>query len=379
MNKSNLLIDYASPGNNSYGLVRLLAALAVIFSHAWIVVGGDVVMEPLEASTGYPIGAHAVHIFFILSGLMVTASFERSKTITAFIGARLLRIYPALIAVLVATIILGGLFYTSAAQSDYWSLGNVGTYFVRNMMLIGGGAALTGIFENNPIPHEINAPLWTLKYEVVCYISLVISLGLAHKLFPPEQRQKIILTIIGVILLAALVIRFNPPSYHDSNHFDHLVRMAFAFYLGCFAWIMRAKLVLSARITASLFLLAAFFTAFELPLKEQFQTIFVGYAVLWLGHFSTGKVQRFIDKQDYSYGVYIIGFPVQQSLIQFYGPMTTMENFMIAAALTLALAALSWNIVERPAMRLKKNFDPTLKAFLISFKKIRATALTRNG
>ena len=360
MAQPHLLIDYAEPGKNSYGIARLLAALAVIFSHATVIIGGADVHEPLEVLTGYPLGVHAVHLFFILSGLMVTASFERSTTIFAFIWARILRIYPAMIVVVISCIILGGLFYTSAEQSDYWSLENVGGYFTRGMLLIGGGAHMIGVFDNNPIPHEINAPLWTLKYEVVCYISLVISLGLAHKFFPPEKRQKIVLTIIGIILIAAVLIRFNPPLYDDSSHFDHLVRMAFAFYLGCLAWMLRARFVLSARIAAGLLVLAVIFTYFALPLKEQFQTIFVGYGVLWLGHFSTGKVQRFIDKQDYSYGVYIIGFPVQQSLVQFYPSMTAMENFMIATLITLALAALSWNIIERPALRLKKMFTPAL-------------------
>lgn len=361
MKQPHTLIDYASPGNNSYGLIRLLAALTVIFSHAWVVVGGDGVMEPLEVSTGYPIGAHAVHIFFILSGMMVTASFERSRTIMSFVWARILRIYPAMVAVVLATIILGGLFYTSAAQSDYWSIENVGRYFLRNMVLLGGGASMVGIFENTPISHEINGPLWTLKYEAVCYISLVMSLGVAYRFFPPEKRQKIILTIIGVILIAGIILRFNPSSYDESNHFDHLVRMGFAFYLGCLAWMLRQHIVLSARITGVLLVVAFLFTYFDVPLKEPVQVIFLGYAVLWLGHFSTGKAQRFIDVQDYSYGVYIIGFPVQQSLVHFYGPMTAMENFMVAAPITLMLAVLSWNIVERPAMRLKKTINGAVK------------------
>ena len=365
MSKSNLLIDYADPGKNSYGIIRLLAALAVIFSHAWIITGGVTVKEPLEVLTGYTLGAHAVHVFFILSGLMVTASFERSRNIYAFIWARILRIYPAMMVVVIGFMIIGGLFYTSAAQSDYWSFGNIGSYVLRNILLLGGGATLLGIFENTPLANGINSPLWTLKFEVVCYISLVITLGLAHKFFPPEQRQKIILIIIGMILITAALLHVTPPPYHDSNHLDHLIRMAFAFYLGSLAWTIRARFVLSAWIVLVLSVLVVLFTHFALPLREQIQIIFLAYGVLWLGHFSTGKLQSFIDKQDYSYGVYIIGYPVQQTLMFYYGSMTPMQNFLIAVPITLVLAALSWNLVERPAMKFKKIFNSGLKVGLL--------------
>ncbi|MEP3525029.1 MAG: acyltransferase [Hyphomicrobiales bacterium] len=365
MSKPILLIDYAEPGKNSYGIIRLLAALAVVFSHASIISGGVSIKEPLEVLTGYTLGAHAVHIFFVLSGLMVTASFERSRNIYAFVWARLLRIYPAMMTVVVVFIIIGGLFYTSAAQSDYWSSGNIGGYFLRNMLLLGGGATLLGIFENNPLANAINGPLWTLKFEVVCYISLVITLGLAQKFFPPEKRQKIILIITGMILATTLLLHVTPPAYHDSGHLDHLIRMAFAFYLGSLAWTLRARFVLSVWIVSGLSVLVVLFTHFALPLREQIQIIFLAYGVLWLGHFSGGKLQSFIDKQDYSYGVYIIGFPVQQTLMLYNESMTPTQNFLMAVPITLVLAALSWNLVERPAMKFKKIFNSGLKVGLL--------------
>lgn len=71
------IADISSAGNNSFGLVRLLAAIAVIISHGYLIVGGVDGIEPLETLTGYPLGAHAVHVFFTVSGLLVAASFDR--------------------------------------------------------------------------------------------------------------------------------------------------------------------------------------------------------------------------------------------------------------------------------------------------------------
>lgn len=357
MKQRNLLIDYANPGNNSYGFVRLIAALAVVLSHSSILSGGLSVKEPMEVSTGYPLGAHAVHVFFVLSGLMVTASFERSSSIYQFFWARLLRIYPALIFVSITITIIGGFFYTTASQSDYWSLSNTGEYLLRNMLLIGGGAGMIGVFENNPIPNEINTPLWTLKFEILCYISLIVSLGFVKVFSAPEMRYKISIIIVIFILAISVFLHIDPRPYHESTHFDHAIRMGFAFYLGCLAWLIRAHLVLSARIFGALLVIALVFNYFDLPLNEQTQIIFLGYSVIWLGHFNAGKAQRFINTQDYSYGVYIIGFPVQQALVHAYAPMTPLEVFCLAGPITLVLAALSWNMVERPALRLKKLFN----------------------
>ena len=71
--RANLPIShYLGKGENSFGLLRLLAACAVVISHAWTIVGGETVPEPLQTSTGFTLGWHAVNLFFSLSGLYLT-------------------------------------------------------------------------------------------------------------------------------------------------------------------------------------------------------------------------------------------------------------------------------------------------------------------
>ena len=76
--KSLSLSAFANKDANSYGVIRLAAAIAVIFTHAFGVVGGWEAAEPLAAATGWSLAAHAVHVFFVLSGFMVAASWERA-------------------------------------------------------------------------------------------------------------------------------------------------------------------------------------------------------------------------------------------------------------------------------------------------------------
>ncbi len=96
----------------------------------------------------------------------------------------------------------------------------------------------------------------------------------------------------------------------------------------------------------------------------NFTAVFFAYPLLWLGiHL---PLQRVGARNDYSYGVYIYAFPMQQLLVVWganrwgYWPYT-----LLCVAATAPLAVASWWIVERNALRLKE-------AHLISPTPVRA-------
>lgn len=348
--RSPRLVDHVSKNANSYNLLRLLAALSVVISHSFLVTGGESVAEPLEHSTGYPLGAHAVHLFFFLSGLMVSASFERSSSLTSFIMGRFLRIYPGLVAVTLFVMVFSGLLITTAPASSYWNIDSLGLYFVKNMYLAGAGAILPGVFETNAVPNEINAPLWTLKHEVICYALLAIVLTLAHRLLPKTGRERTLLGLCLLLTVAVAFINMNPPSYNDNSLLSHLSRFGFAFILGVTAWYARSLLPLSGGMAGLLFAGSAALVYFDLPFAMVSQIAALGYAALWIGHYQFGAITRATNAQDYSYGVYILGFPVQQSVFFLFATTSVLHNTAIAVPITLALAALSWNLIEHPAI-----------------------------
>src|SRR6478752_5590011 len=89
-------------GRNSFDSIRLLAALQVLIGHATYHLGvvhdsglGQVALRVLSAFPGVP-------IFFMISGFLVTASFERRPNLQDYFVSRFLRIYPALWACLAA-------------------------------------------------------------------------------------------------------------------------------------------------------------------------------------------------------------------------------------------------------------------------------------
>ena len=91
------LADRLDPAHNSFTLVRLALAVLVILSHSFVLATGNRVADPFTAWTGYSLGDHAVNVFFVLSGIVTTASLLRLRSTHRFLVARLLRVIPAVV------------------------------------------------------------------------------------------------------------------------------------------------------------------------------------------------------------------------------------------------------------------------------------------
>ena len=331
-------------GNNSFGLLRLIAAIAVVFSHSWSVTGGITFMEPLHDLTSFELGWHAVNLFFALSGLLISGSLDHSRSIIRFAYSRILRIFPALFVIVVLTLVIAYAF----ADTSKWQFTSVFEYLLRNFFLIGASATLPGVFEHNPIPGEINIPLWTLKYEVLAYISIA-SLSAVCWRFPNQLNIRI---VTFIILITCALTLFSFGSSQEYGKFEHAVRLTFAFYLGVAAWQWRDKIQARILYLLILSILNVGLLWFEVY-NAAFEILWVAYAGLWLGTHTFGWITRKTDMQDYSYGIYIIGYPVQQMVMAYTGFADPYFNFTVSMLFILFLAFCSWNIIEKPALRLK--------------------------
>ncbi len=328
--------DIAAPGHNSFGLVRLLAALAVIVSHGYVITGGIHATEPLEALTGYPLGAHAVHVFFTVSGLLVAASYDRSPGVARFALARMLRIYPALIMVSLATFFVAALFLSTATPFVIFASAG-GGFFAKILVALSGGAEIAGVFVNTPVPHGVNVPLWTLKYEVMCYISLALLMGLAHRFaaIKPIWISAVILAVAGTWMLRSV-------AYDDSHLIDHVARFSFAFWIGVLAWQTRARVPVGAGPLIMILALSAVSIALTLPVTLHLITLVSGYGALVASRFHYGALTDFTDENDLSYGAYIMAWPVQQTVVQMFPAISPLGNALAATLIVLPLAFLSW-------------------------------------
>jgi len=167
---------------NNLNAIRLLLALAVILSHSSpITLGIRARWDPLEwLIKGESCGWTSVNVFFLISGMLITASWLRSKSMSEYLLKRILRIYPAFI------IALGfsGLTIWAFCPEFRVSVGHGGSWLAMLVMdafsLTSGCLAKTywqGVFVHNPNPGYANESLWTIPKEFSCYL-LVPAMGM---------------------------------------------------------------------------------------------------------------------------------------------------------------------------------------------------------
>jgi peptidoglycan/LPS O-acetylase OafA/YrhL len=337
--------DVTHGRDNNIQLLRLVAAAAVMLFHSYVFTGriGD---DPLYRATGATnFSVLGVGSFFVLSGFLVTRSWLERPHLPAFAAARALRIYPALFVAVALTIVLAGSssavpwreFLSSPITIDYaWN--NALAWEIRYV--------LPGAFLSNPFPHGVNGSLWTLPVELRLYIAVAIA-GVAGVLVRVHR--------CAAVLAALLALFAWKPEWLPLQPNDDSVRdLALLFGLGALAYVARAKLPLSlAAFAAGVALYAANPGGFG---RGMAFTLTLAYGVLVLAYHPRIQWRRYNRVGDYSYGLYVYAFPIQQTIIARWPALSTGELFAWSVAATLAVAAISWHGLEKPALALKSRF-----------------------
>lgn len=359
--------EIMSPSDNSFGVLRFALASAVLISHSYLYAVGHPEAEPFFKYTCHSMGEHAVQGFFILSGLLVAQSFDRSSNLLDFALARLLRIFPALIVCVLFSALVVGPLVTTLPMTEYFSSAGLPVYILKTIALISASIPLPGVFESLPLSGMVNTSLWTLKYEVMCYIGLGLA-GLAG-LFVPRWRN---LSILLVAVFLMLVFIEEPVSDGKVYSMIENVRYFSVFFAtGVFAYLLRDKLVLSIWILLPLFV--AFYFARGTIVFEVVTALFLGYGALWASSYSFGPMRRFCNRFDLSFGIYIFAGPLQQMFLDFHPSMSPVTLAITTFIVAAPMALLSWVLIEHPALKARKP----LVQKLMQARAVAVSALTR--
>src|ERR1700726_3754901 len=162
---------------NNFDALRLIAALSVVFSHSFLIPDGSEAREPFVWLTGNQciLGLIGVFVFFVISGYLVTESWCRSPLPGRFLLRRTLRIYPGLVVnVALCALVLGPLI-TSLPLADYFHGQELSDFLTKTLSLNPGPLQLPGVlFAQNSVGLHINGSLWTLRYEAMMYLMIVV-------------------------------------------------------------------------------------------------------------------------------------------------------------------------------------------------------------
>lgn len=341
------------PDRNAIGVLRLVLAGLVIVSHACGLggFGADALWSFSRQTRDF--GDVGVDGFFVLSGFLITQSFRRSPNLVSFLWARCLRIFPGFWLCLAITS-LGIGFLAQHHQHDmgveYFLTRTNGpySYIAHNALFLSPRNAVLDSFSGNPVAWSFNNSLWTLPREFGCYL-LAALLGLAGA-FAGKHRLLVAAFVISWLLM---LITLCAPDLLEGAPAWRNVRLPVYFLAGCLArvwikpvwfnpWIVvmaGAALVIATRLGAYDWIAPVAFTLLLLNLAA------------WL----PGRgLERRIG--DYSYGLYLYGFPIQQLLVLWGIHTHGYALYLIATIIpTGVLACFSWHLVELPALSLKRR------------------------
>jgi peptidoglycan/LPS O-acetylase OafA/YrhL len=338
--------DLAHGRDNNFQLIRLFAAACVVLFHSFALTGRWT-HEPLwQVMPETNFGALGVKIFFVVSGFLVTQSWLARQSVAKFVAARALRIYPALIAATLLTVALAGI-SSPVAWAQFLSAPQTVDYAWRVALGWDVVYRLPGAFPTNPFPHDVNGSLWTLPIELRLYVVLLVAgfLGIL-------ARRGSWLVIV-VALVAVFAWR---PEWFPLSPNDQVVReLALLFALGSlgFAWRASIPVSLAGAIAAIAFVA---WNPGGLARGALFAPL-LAYVVLVLAYHPRVQWHGFNRAGDYSYGLYVYSFPLQQTLMQRFPSLEPGGLFACAMLLGLAVAALSWHALEAPALALKSRLD----------------------
>lgn len=338
------------PTANNLTLVRLVLASAVIWSHSiWRVTGADI-GDPTVALFGEPVSSFAVDGFFFLSGFLVYNSLLRRGSPWDFALARLARLWPGL-AVSVLLVVVAGFFVARLPLAQYLS-GDTAHFMLGNLSLAKGYYTLTGVMTDGK-PTNVNGSLWTIPWEVRCYILLFLA-----AIFGLSRPRRMVVIVLLPSLLFAIVAHLTAfqtlmggnPKVGALFLLLVLDRLWTMFALGIAALIFWPWLRLSWGV-ALLLLVALALSVRFFPIPHL-SSIVTGYCVLCAG-FRTGT--RSAAWPDYSYGMYIYAFPVMMAVSSLAPVHSYPLVALMTVAATLPFAILSWHFVEHPVLRLVRE------------------------
>lgn len=334
--------DGIGPGFDS---LRLWLAFSVLLIHSFAVAQHDQGLS-LRLWNGplRPLFLAIVPMFFGLSGFLVTGSAMRTRSMKAFLALRLLRLLPALsVEVTLSALILGplltvlplGLYFTDPLFFSYF--GNI----VGHVQFF-----LPGLFTTAPMAGVVNLSLWTIMPEYCC-CAFMLFLMASGALF---DRQK--MAIIAGIVLGILGVGNSLFDLAETDTMYGAPVLLMSFTMGIVAYQWRERIPVHGGVFAAA--AVALYGAWSFRGTAVLGLIPLTYCMAYLGVQPLPRLKLF-PQGDYSYGVYLYGFPIQQALVVLFPALKIWWALFSAAALVvLAIAMASWHFVERPALSLKR-------------------------
>jgi peptidoglycan/LPS O-acetylase OafA/YrhL len=325
-----------------FDYLRLGLSLAVLFWHSISAAYGGAAETPIWTGPLRSLPAAILPMFFALSGFLVAGSLLRTR-LYQFLGLRFLRIFPALGVEITLSALLLGPILTTLPLAAYFSAPEFRAYFLNAIGWI--HYTLPGVIDETGAPRIINGQLWTIPFELECYITLAVL-----ALVGLTQRPKLFAAAIVALAVVLTVLSYTTWPVDPTTRVPGRM-LVLCFLAGVALHLLRAVVPC----TNGMGLVAIVLTVVGLTYVPQTYAaaLPIAYLTVWLGLMRP----RAIPFGDLSYGIFLFHFPILQTVAHFWpGEREWWIMAAVALPLTTAFAACSWFLIERPLLNRKKAF-----------------------
>lgn len=324
---------------NSYDFVRFCAASAVLFSHHFVLSG---LPEPAVPGFDEDFGEVAVAVFFCLSGFLICRSLQRSPGWKRFAAARILRIFPTLALVLVASSAVTFWRYRNFPNTEAHVI-----YVVDNLLMFVKGVTfvIPGVFID-AASRDVNNPIWTLPYELWCYVALAL-------MFVFGARRSAILIVIAMLAVTTAWSLDSEIEDFDIGPLEssEIFRLGSYFLSGAFLAVVWPRIGRYAVAIGFAGLIGSFVVRDVLPMETALQSLALAACVIGLG--SSGVMAWFSKGGDASYGMYVFAWPVQQFVVLLVAPFWI--SLAVAFLITVGIGYAAWHAFEKRLLLIPKR------------------------
>ena len=331
--------NYWVQKKNNLDVIRFFLAASVIFGHSFQILfppDRQLEVDPTRHFTKGQmyIGDFAVDMFFVISGYLILMSWERHPKAFDFVKNRFLRIFPGYLVAFLLSVLVFGAFGANSISDYFHSAAAFGTlHWLREVCLIHPPLALDTFLSSN-LPTNINAPMWTLIHECECYIGLLL------------------LGVLGVYRWRAVIptiVLFGFVQYMRAPVWESHYRLPLAFLVGMLFY--QERQLIQLKMVPALLLPILWVVAIQYGYALPLSALMCGYSFLYLG--LVAKPIKWL-KADFSYGIYLYGFPVQQLVAKWnMAWIQPWQLTSISAPLAICFAAMSWYLVESRFLKFK--------------------------
>ncbi len=324
---------------NNFDFLRFVCASLIIVSHSYaLLLGYDNVYQ---FDWHLLIGQFGLASLLVISGYLIPPSWERKPSVKHFMKKRFLRFAPGLcVATFLILLVIGPLATNLPLNRYFAALFSVSTWL---MVPIYSASDELGLFTTNPVPY-VDAPLWSIPmmfflYFIVAVLGKLNILKLRHSMTP---------FIVITFILWLVCYTLQP---YDK------IRFLIYFFIGAYLWLNRDKLVYKWYAVLGLWVIAFLFFNTQFFFAVAF--VAIPYTIIWFANLPLKRLSKFGKYGDFSYGMYIYAYPIQQTIIHFLPSIEVWQLIILSFAITMPVAAASWYLIEQYALSKKEKKDKT--------------------